>query len=88
MAIPGFTADAALYPTSSHYRMVSPNVAGVAQQVTAQIGAAQARRLSRSHSTGWEVAEWLQACTNACNDVPNQMRTEQRDAAPEQGVQR
>jgi hypothetical protein len=42
MAIPGFTAGAALYPTSNHYRIVGPVVAETAQGVTAQQGGGMA----------------------------------------------
>jgi hypothetical protein len=36
MAIPGFTAEAAFYPTSNLYRIVGPGLAGRAKGITAQ----------------------------------------------------
>ena len=38
MAIPGFTAEAAFYPTPNLYRTLGPGLAGRAKGVTAQQG--------------------------------------------------
>jgi hypothetical protein len=65
MAIPGFTAEAALYPTSNLYRTLALGVAGAAHEVTAQQG-----RMGDSDCTSecYDVWNWNR-CMQACGTM-------------------
>jgi hypothetical protein len=72
MAIPGFTAEAAFYPTANLYRTLAPGVPKSAQGVTAQ----QARSTEKWPTWFRDKAECGQRCNedaNRCQDACSNM---------------
>jgi hypothetical protein len=70
MAIPGFTAEAALYPTANHYRIVGPGVSGPAHGVTAD--ALQTPLRSQSRGMDKAAGLLLLHCHQSCYDRTNE----------------